>query len=174
MNQAASRPEDLNPQFVLTEAERQILEAQANEVIAQLQQSSDAWQHVERGLRQLAAQEMNEAAQITLGVVDKSLAQANTSVDASAIKQQLTQLEQRFKQIEPQQFPTHAKLFGFIPVPSPLPRYFAQYQACSRSSINYWRACNTVKIPYCVTMPVFNKRGFDCGRSCSSSINTSI
>ena len=88
-----------------------------------------AWQHVERGLRQLAAQEMNEAAQITLGVVDKSLAQANTSVDASAIKQQLTQLEQRFKQIEPQQFPTHAKLFGFIPVPSPLPRYFAQYQA---------------------------------------------
>ena len=129
MNQAASRPEDLNPQFVLTEAERQILEAQANEVIAQLQQSSDSWQLVERGLRQLAAQEMNEAAQITLGVVDKSLAQANTSVDASAIKQQLTQLEQRFKQIEPQQFPTHAKLFGFIPVPSPLPRYFAQYQA---------------------------------------------
>ena len=133
MNQASfaenTRPEDLNPQFVLTDADRQILEAQANEVIAQLQQSSDSWQLVERGLRQLAAQEMNEAAQITLGVVDKSLAQANTSVDASAIKQQLTQLEQRFKQIEPQQFPTHAKLFGLIPVPSPLPRYFAQYQA---------------------------------------------
>jgi uncharacterized protein YaaN involved in tellurite resistance len=133
MNQASSaentRPEDLNSQFVLTDTERQILEAQANEVIAQLQQSSDAWQHVERGLRQLAAQEMNEAAQITLGVVDKSLAQANTSVDASAIKQQLTQLEQRFQQIEPRQFPTQAKLFGFIPVPSPLPSYFAQYQA---------------------------------------------
>jgi uncharacterized protein YaaN involved in tellurite resistance len=133
MNQASfaenTRPEDLNPQFVLTDTDLQILEAQANEVIAQLQQSSDAWQHVERGLRQLAAQEMNEAAQITLAVVDKSLAQANTSVDASAIKQQLTQLEQRFKQIEPQQFPTQAKLFGFIPVPSPLLRYFAQYQA---------------------------------------------
>ena len=66
MNQASfaenTRPEDLNPQFVLTDADRQILEAQANEVIAQLQQSSDSWQLVERGLRQLAAQEMNEAA----------------------------------------------------------------------------------------------------------------
>jgi len=37
MNQASfaenTHPEDLNPQFVLTDAERQILEAQADELI---------------------------------------------------------------------------------------------------------------------------------------------